>query len=431
MKIHYLKGVLFLMLVMAATAGCASAVTDTVVVPEGGLIEIDNGVPEMRSAGVMAFAEDNALLVADYETGTIFAFEVDHGSAPISMMPYNITDIDLQIATLLGTTVDQIVVNDMIAHPVNFTAYLSVMVGEGGTAQPALFNVDNDGFIEWVDLSSIPYTLVTLEGLPDEGAVFGNNIPLRRLSITDIDYHDGALFVSGLSNAERSSEIRRIPYPFDGTVSVASTEIYHTSNDQIETRSPIRSQTIIESEDGAVLLAAYAGTPLVTFPLSDIQDGAHVRGKTIAELGYGSTPIDVLVYSEFGTDKVLVTHSGYNVMTFEVEQVLTADAGDGLTESVDFGSVVGVNPSNTALSAVSQMTELGTVNMLMLRTNRETGNLDLVSTIKSVFFRLSDFQSEYDSAGYNYPDDGSQRSTKFFHNFIRIKEGHPEEVVVP
>ena len=44
------------------------------------------------------------------------------------------------------------------------------------------------------------------------------------------------------------------------------------------------------------ILAAYTCTPLVTIPLDSIRDGAHVSGKTIAELGYGNTPIDFISY---------------------------------------------------------------------------------------------------------------------------------------
>lgn len=420
---------MFLLLAATASVGCVNDVPETVEVTSEEQITLENGVPEMESAGVMAFGPENELLVADVETGTIFSFEVDAGRGPFLFAPYNIINVDQQIAALLGLNGDQISFHDMVVHPADRKAYLSTMVGNGDSAIPAIFTVDPDGFIEWVDLSGIPYSSITIDRLPDAGVVFGNNISARSLGITDIDYHAGALFVSGLSNGERSSEVRRIPYPFDGTVSYASTEIYHTTNDQMESQAPIRSQTIIESESGPLLLAAYTGTPLVTFPLSALQDGAHVAGKTIAELGYGSSPIDMLPISESGTAKILMSHSGYNVMTIEVDQVLQADAAGGLNAPVTQGSIEGVDPYNSALSAVDQISDLDTLHVLMLRRNRETGNLDLVSTVKSVYFRLSDFQSEYDSVGYEYP--GSQRVTKIFQNVLRLNEGHRSEVVLP
>ncbi|MEM7801514.1 MAG: hypothetical protein AAF633_20125 [Chloroflexota bacterium] len=422
---------LFLLLATAATVSCVNDTTETVEVTSGNRLVIENQVPEMTSVGVMAFGPDNALLVADPMSGTLFAFEIDRGRAPLSLVPFNILYVDVQMAVLLGTTVDQINIKDMVVHPISHRAYLSVMVGDGDGAQPAVFNVNNEGVIELVDLAAVSYTAVTLDQLPDEAAVVGNNISLRELSMTDIDYFEGELFVSGLSNGEFSAVVHRMPYPFDGTVSTASTEIYHTTHDQIETRAPIRTQTIIETESGPILLAAYAGTPLVTFPLSDMSDGAVVRGKTVAELGYGSTPIDLLFYSEFGTDKIIATQTNYNALTFEVDQILAANSSEGLSAPVAPGTIEGIEPFNTALSGVDQISELDSVHLLMVRTNRESGNLDLVSTVKSIFFRLSDFQSEYDAVGYNYPDDGSQRATKMFHNIFRLNEGHREEVVFP
>ena len=429
MRDHYLKMIVFLLLLTTATVGCVNDTTETIEVTSEGVIALENGVPGMESAGVMAFGPENELLVADYQTGTIFSFEVDGGRGPFLFAPYNIVNVDQQIGALLGLTVDQVHINDMIVHPTNRKAYLSTMIGDGDAAEPAVFTVDHDGFIEWVDLGNIPFSSATIERLPDAGVLFGNNIPARSLSITDIDYHNDALFVSGLSAAERSSEIRRIPYPFDGTVSYTSTEIYHTSNGQTETGAPIRSQTIVESESGPLLLAAYTGTPLVTFPLSALQDGAHVTGKTIAELGYGSSPIDMLQISESGAAKIMISHSGYNIMTFEVDQVWQAEAAGGLSGPVAPGTIEGVEPYNSALSAVDQISDLDTLHILMLRRNRESGNLDLVSTVKSVYFRLSDFQSEYDSVGYEYP--GSQTVTKIFQNVLRLNEGHRSEVVFP
>jgi len=46
------------------------------------------------------------------------------------------------------------------------------------------------------------------------------------------------------------------------------------------------------------LVAAYTCTPIVTIPLDELKDGAHIRGKTIAELGYGNTPADLIAFTK-------------------------------------------------------------------------------------------------------------------------------------
>ena len=50
------------------------------------------------------------------------------------------------------------------------------------------------------------------------------------------------------------------------------------------------------------LVAAYTCTPIVTIPLDELKDGAHIRGKTIAELGYGNTPAGMIAYTKSRLD---------------------------------------------------------------------------------------------------------------------------------
>lgn len=366
---------------------------------------VDTAVAEMESAGVMAFASDQALLVADSKTGTIFAFQVEAGTPASGSTPYDLFDINAQIAALLGTSSDQIIINDMVVHPLDQTAYLSVMRGHGDAALPLVLNVTPAGEITVVDLAATPYTSISIDRLPDEEAGYWDKVSARSLSITDMDYYNGELYVAGLSNSEFSSELRRIPYPFDGSVSYASTEIYHTIHDQNETRAPIRTQTIIDTgESDPILLAAYTCTPLVTLPLGDLQDGAHVSGKTIAELGYGNTPIDVIQFTQTGEDgstqeMIMVTHTDYSAMAIRVDEILAADAGAGLTEVVALGSTAGLEPFITPMGGILQVSDLDSEQLLVLRTNLETNRLDLVSIVKGEYFRSTDLVRDDDLAG--------------------------------
>lgn len=396
-------GVVFL-LVVVLLARCETtpeviyANTDTIAPVSKAVI--DTTLAEMESNGVLAFAPDNALLVADSKTGTIFAFEVVAGAPATEPTPYDIYNIDAQIAALLGTNTDQILINDLAVHPVDQTAYLSVMRGHGESGIPILLNVTPAGEISLVDLANIPYTSVRIDRLPDEDLAFWSKVPGRSLSITDIDYHGGELYVAGLSNSEFSSELRRIPYPFNDSVAYASTEIYHTVHDQNETRAPIRTQTIIDTGDtDPFLLAAYTCTPLVTLPLGEFQDGAHVMGKTIAELGYGNTPIDVIQFSqqmEDGSEQamVLLTHTDYSAMVLSVDQIMERNAANGLTEVVGLGVIEGIEPFITPLSGVLQVSDLDTKHLLMLKTNLSTNNIDLVSIVKGDYLRPNELLAE-------------------------------------
>ena len=92
--------------------------------------------------------------------------------------------------------------------------------------------------------------------------------------ITDIDYHDGYLYVAGLTNGEFASTLRKIAYPFtDAQEAVAGIEMYHAVHTQNETRAPIRTMTFKEINGVSTLIAAYTCTPLVTIPTSEIKEG--------------------------------------------------------------------------------------------------------------------------------------------------------------
>ena len=47
-------------------------------------------------------------------------------------------------------------------------------------------------------------------------------------------------------------------------------------------------------------------TPLVRLKMSDLTDGAHVIGDSLAELGRHSSPLDMILYSQKGEDFLLV-----------------------------------------------------------------------------------------------------------------------------
>jgi hypothetical protein len=71
----------------------------------------------------------------------------------------------------------------------------------------------------------------------------------------------------------------------------------------------------------AHLLAAYTCTPLVQFPLSQIQPGAKIKGKTIAELGNRNRPLDMIVYQKGGKDYLLLANSSRGIMKISADQI--------------------------------------------------------------------------------------------------------------
>ena len=207
-----------------------------------------------------------------------------------------ISGIDWNVAALLGTTPDQIVINDMVVHQPEKQNSLSVERGHGPTAIPVIVKVNN-GQLEVLNLDGLPHSKISIADEPDKQALeFGQRE--RSLAITDIKYYNSEIFVTGVSNEEFASTLRRIHYPFDNRVSTSTIEIWHSVHAEFETRAPIIRQLIHEVNGEPYLFAVYACTPLVRIPLAALKNGAHVRGDTIGELGYGSTPIDMLTYTD-------------------------------------------------------------------------------------------------------------------------------------
>ncbi len=151
-------------------------------------------------------------------------------------------------------------------------------------------------------------------------------------------WHEGKLYVADLSKQTFASTLRVLSYPFDGQQSVASVQIYFTSHDELETRALIREMTFASLGGKDYLIAAYMCTPLVTIPVEEITDGAHITGKTIAELGYGNTPDGLLTFTanEQGknVDYILVSNVERNAEFVSMAQVEEANQKKSMSKWV-------------------------------------------------------------------------------------------------
>jgi hypothetical protein len=214
-------------------------------------------------------------------------------------------------------------INDMVVHRPSQQIFLSIHRGRGPESEPVIVKVD-EGKLEIVDLDAAKHSFTAIGELPsDETLEFGE--AQRDLAITDIDYYRGEIFVAGVSTGSFASKLRRIAYPFDGKISQSSMEIWHAVHAQYETRAPIITQEIHELNGVPTLIAVYACTPLVRIPLSDLKDGAKIRGEMIGELGYGNTPLDIVSYTDpmDSKDYVLITNSSRSAVRISLSDIAT------------------------------------------------------------------------------------------------------------
>jgi hypothetical protein len=297
------------LLVALASAGAA---TD----PVKGLSQ---GKAVLASAGPLAFGPDGILFVGDTQGATLWA--LDTGDRTPGTGKINMHGLQDKVAAMLGTTPDQVAINDMIVNPISRKAYLSVSRGRGPDASPVILRVDPSGKIEELALDAVRHAKVSLANAPPADAKDRRGASLRTESITDLHYVDGKVFVAGLSNEEFASKLRAVAFPFTGADAGTSVEIYHGAHGQWETRSPVRTFVPHEIQKEAHLLAAYTCTPLVKFPVKDLKPGTKLVGTTIAELGNRNRPLDMIVYQKDGAEFILMSNSSRGVMKMSTKGI--------------------------------------------------------------------------------------------------------------
>ncbi len=324
------------------------------------------GAPNLKSIGQLAFGPEGILFAADTKAAAVVAIATgDTQAAPAQAI--RVAGIDQKVAALLGTTADQITINDLAVNPVSRKAYLSVSRGRGPDAAPALVRVDSAGQLELVGLEKVKHSRAELADAPlDKMVGEGNRQSNRRMeSITDIAYLDGKLLVAGLSNEEFASTMRTIPFPFATVKNGAAVEIYHAAHGRYETQAPIRTFVPINIGNEPQLLAAYTCTPLVQLPLKDLASGAKVKGKTVAELGNRNRPLDMIVYQKDGKDFLLLANSARGVMKVSTDKIEEAES---LTEPVQGGGSKGLTYETVAgVTGVEQLAAFDAKNALVVR----------------------------------------------------------------
>lgn len=310
----YLKNVrtLLMGLTVAAALTAAEPMDTTSFTP---------GKAALKSAGSLAFGPDGVLFVGDTAGASIFALDTAD-KTPKNSGAVDIGNINQKIAALLGTTPDQIQINDVAVNPASHRVYLSVARGKGPEATAVIIRTDASGKVEEVPLDNIRHASVSLNNVPAADAPRNG----RRDSITDLAYVEGRVYVAGLSNEEFSSKLRSIPFPFNTADAGTSIEIFHGNHGRVETNSPVRTFVPYTINKEAHILAAYTCTPLVKIPVSQLKAVAKVTGTTIAELGAGNSPLDMIVYRKGNADYILMNNSSRGVMKMSTDKIETYGA---------------------------------------------------------------------------------------------------------
>ncbi len=300
------------------------AAPDVVAAPAG---------PALKSIGPLAVSPDGVLFAGDKDAAAIFALELGAQAAGRTPGTADVPAVDQKIAAALGTAPAEITITDLAVHPKSRNTFVSVMRGQGTAAQPALVRIDGAGAIDLVNLEPVTFTSVNLPN-PAAANPTARSNP-RTQAIMDLGFVNGRLIVAGLSNEEFASKLWSVAYPFAGADRGTSVEIFHGNHGRLETHSPIFSFVPYAVGSQPHIIAGYLCTPLVKIPMSALQPGQKVLGTTIAELGAGNRPIDMVLYSKGGQDFLLMSNTSRGVMKIPTD---TFAGAPGITEKVPQGT---------------------------------------------------------------------------------------------
>lgn len=287
-----------------------------------------------KSYSKLAFGPDGVLFLGDSIGARIYALNLDDRRPAAAPGALRIEDLEGKIAGMLGADARDVMIHDMAVNPISKNAYLTVSRGRRGfvsqwqlpndvAAPSVLLQVTPRGDIREVRLDKIERSSVAVANPVSETAWLADKQSAQRVdAISDMVYADGKLYVAGLSNEEFSSTMRVYPFPFaDRSGSATSLEIYHGSHGKYETNSPIRAFLSFRIQGTPYLLASYVCTPLALFRLDELRDRQHVRGTTIAELGDGDYPLDMVAFKAKGSGYVMLVTTARGVLLIKTDDL--------------------------------------------------------------------------------------------------------------
>jgi len=390
---------------------------------------VNASAAEIKSISRLAAGPGNVLFVADWKAARVHAINLPQVAQKPAGAAFNILDLEALLSRQVGGA--RITVEDMVVRPGTAEVYVAVSYGAAKT--PALIVVTSDHKARRVDFKAVKSTSTPLRDAPTSNYKFWRETPERSFTVTDMKWRDGELFIAGLSNQEFASTLRRLKYPFESQQSITSVEIYHTGHNQVETRAPIRAMSFATLGGKPYLVAAYNCTPIALIALDELKDGAHIRGKTIAELGYGNTPAGLISYTTTNQGKtqdfLMLVNFERGANSIPVSELELASARPGIEKIVPYGQIAGLDVMSAPMAGTMRLDNLDEQSFVVVRRQLEKDALQLVTVGKGLSFRLSDHLSEYAFPQFSFKADEFQlKYAKPFIDVLLKQEGFAEQI---
>ena len=330
------------------------------------------GTPEVSSINAISFGPEGILFIGDSKTASIYAIDTKDTDVN-EATTINIKNIDQKIADALGTESSDVDIRDMAVNPISNNIYLAV---HANNEQPVILKLVGDQLSAF-PLRNVSYSSVSLNDPIAVDAQDRRGRSQRIWAVSDISFYKDQVMVSGLSNKEFSSTFRSIKFPFEEQQTLSSLEIYHAAHGRYETYAPIKAFTAATVNGEDHLIASYTCTPLVVFPMSNLEPNKHVKGRTVAELGNWNTPLDMIVMEKEGKSYLLMANSSRALMKFKFTDIESFDGS--LTERVqERAGTDGIDFINLPFVNVQQLDKFG-ANQFVFIQRKGNGDLDLVT----------------------------------------------------
>lgn len=333
---------------------------------------------QLRSVGVMTFGPDGILYVADSRAGAVYAIDLGDSARDTTTTGIKVDGVDSRIASLLGVSKDEIRVHDMVASPLSQAVYFSVTKGRGEAATPVIVRLTkSDKQLSLVSLDMIRHARLELPDAASRDTTMPWEGFPRSFTMTHLAVGNSELYVAGLSNEEFKSTLRRATLPFGKASVTTHVEIFHTSHNRFETASPIESILPLSLNGRSIVMASYTCSPLVMFDHDALNGTGVVRGKTVAELGGGNRPFDMVTYRSprDGKQYLMIANSHRTLMRFDLAEIAAAP---GMTTAVKQAYQPGGVPYLPVASyGVLELDNYNSRNLVVLERSAVDGSLDL------------------------------------------------------
>ena len=379
----------------------------------------------VKSVGALAFANADTLVVADWRGQELHAIALPP-AAPAAARPFNLRNVSTPIARALHVSPERVNFEAMAFRPGTEVAYVSLSVDRGrAVPSPAIVAVDSSGKVSVLALDKLARTSARVADAPAADRKFWRDTPEATLTVTDLVFDAGKLYVAGLNNTNFASTLRIYDFPFNEHATASTVEMYHPVHDQLETRAPIRKMAVVTLDGERSLVAAYTCTPLVVIPLKDLVDGAHVKGTTIAELGWGSAPVGMVAFDTAQGPQLLLANSAKSADLMPVSAIAAAAKQPSIDKPIQVPAapLAGLKSTYLPLTGLDQLAMQDVQFIGALRRQPSSGAMQLVSFRVGAFLRVSDFVNEYDFDDFHYRAGDPFRGA---HVVMRTDEGYPD-----